>query len=140
MRIVAKVQPAGFEKTQVEVIVSITDADKNRVGADNVSKIDLGKEIIVNMPAPDTAGEYKITVKVTPHPDEANPNNNEISTYVQVIKKKTSILWVDRPRVYEPVAAIRLIKTDPRFEVYYVERPIQPKKIPDDAHVRARHR
>jgi hypothetical protein len=136
MKIIAKAIAPGFEKTEVKVIVTIEDVlTKESVNIPKVPGYFLAGEkdqaIVVNAQAPDKSGEYKVTVKITPHPDEANPDNNEISTYVQVIKEKIKILWVDRPRVYEQVAAIRAIKTDPRFEVYYVEKPIEAKDLDD---------
>jgi hypothetical protein len=82
--------------------------------------------ISVKCVAPEEPGEYKLTLKITPHPDEANKQNNEISTYVQVIKEKINVLWVDRPRVYEPTYAIRFaLAPETRFKVYYVEAPTE---------------
>jgi hypothetical protein len=136
MTIRAKAIAPGFDKTPVHLVVTIEDvATKKTMNVENLPSPSLGGEkeqaIIVNTQAPDKSGEYKLTLRITPHPDEANPDNNEISTYVQVIKEKIKILWVDRPRVYEPIAAIRAIKTDPRFAVYYAEKPVQPKDLDD---------
>ena len=138
MAIRATVEAAGLENAPIKMIVSIEDADKNPVGPDLVADVTIsGKKaqvILVNAVAPQKQGEYKITAEDHAAPaDEANLPTTEISTYVQVIKEKIKILWVDRPRVYEQIAAIRAINTDPRFEVQYLEKPVglanlQPEK------------
>jgi uncharacterized membrane protein len=93
-------------------------------------KQEKDQPIRVKCQAPDQRGEYKVTLKIAPQPDEANIQNNEISTYIQVIKPKINILWVDRPRVYEPRFAIEALAKEERFAVHYVDPPSDGKADP----------
>lgn len=93
-------------------------------------KQDKDQRIKLEGIAPELPGEYKLTLKVTPHPDEANTANNEISTFVQVVKEKLNVLWVDRPRVYEPTFAIRTLRAEQRFEVHHFIAPRNLKGEP----------
>src|SRR5262249_44353611 len=136
MTVRAVAQAPGFEKVEVDVVVSIEDVtDKKTEKTLNSQKMVIVQEkdqpIRVKYVAPEEPGEYKLTLKITPHPDEANKQNNEISTYVQVIKEKINVLWVDRPRVYEPTYAIRFaLAPETRFKVHYVEAPTEGKGDP----------
>jgi hypothetical protein len=130
LEIDAVVQAPGFKNTKVDVNVWIQGgADKEPRPFKEIKDFTFDKEkdqhVIVKGESPDEPGEYKVTLKITPHPDEANPLNNEISTYVQVIKPQVNILWVDRFRSYEPTFAIRyaLAKEKERFAVYHVVLP-----------------
>jgi uncharacterized membrane protein len=81
--------------------------------------------------APELPGEYKLTVKVEPQAGEANAENNAISTFVHVIKEKINVLWVDRPRVYEPTLAIRLaLAPEERFNVRFAMPSMKETKDP----------
>ena len=132
----AVAQAPGFEKIEVDVVVLIEDVtDKKTQKTLKTQKMVIVQEkdqpIIVKCVAPEEPGEYKLTLKITPHPDEANQANNEISTFVQVIKEKINVLWVDRPRVYEPTYAIRFaLAPEQRFKVHYVEAPTEGKGDP----------
>ena len=70
-------------------------------------------------------------MKIEPQPGEANKDNNEMSTFVHVIKQKINILWVDRLRVYEPTYALRFaLLPEERFSVRYVVPPSAGKGDP----------
>jgi hypothetical protein len=121
-------QAPGFKDAAVAINVWIeSGADKKLLKTIDDFSIEKEKDqhIIVKAAAPEEPGEYKVTVRITPHPDEANPLNNKISTYVQVIKPKINILWVDRFRVYEPTWAIRfaLAPEKERIAVFHVILP-----------------
>jgi uncharacterized membrane protein len=130
-------QAPGYEKAKVDVSVSIWDIRgkepvlaKEETIKDFEIKQEKDQPIRIGCKAPDKAGEYKVTLKIAPQPDEANILNNEISTYIQVIKPKINILWVDRPRVYEPRFAIEALAKEERFTVHYVEPPSDGKADP----------
>jgi uncharacterized membrane protein len=63
---------------------------------------ETGNEVQMTADAPDKPGEIKVTLKADPRPDETVPDNNEISTYVTVIKEGISVLLVDKLRFPEP--------------------------------------
>lgn len=133
-KIKAVAQAPGFEKTEVEVGATMLEVgskekDTHKAAALPAFRIVQQKDQWIELEgaAPELPGEYKLTFKVTPHPDEANTENNEISTFVQVVKEKLNVLWVDRPRVYEPRDAIRALSSEERFAVHYFTPPAKPK-------------
>jgi uncharacterized membrane protein len=137
MEVEAIAQAPGYEKAKVEVSVRIeelTDDKTVLIKEEKLPDFEIKQEkdqaIRVKCEAPDLPGEYKVTLKVAPQPDEANHTNNEISTYVQVIKPKINVLWVDRFRVWEPKFAIDALSQEERFEVHYVEPPAEPRRDP----------
>ena len=116
----------GYENTKVDVSVWIEEVnEKNPWKANDIKNFEIkqakDQPIRISCEAPEHAGEYKVTLKIAPQPDEANILNNEISTFIQVIKPRINILWVDRPRVYEPRFAIEALAKEERFKVHYVE-------------------
>jgi uncharacterized membrane protein len=119
----AVAQAPGFKDAEVEVIVSMEDVKtKKSLKVGEIARLKLKQEkdqpIVVECTAPDDSGEYKLTLRITPHPDESNKENNEISTYLQVVKEEIKVLWVDRYRFYEPRLAIDLaLKPEKRFRV-----------------------
>ncbi len=128
MEIAAVVQAPGFEKTKVDVGVWFESiSDKRSVLFKEIKDFEIrqvkDQNVLVKGIAPEEPGEYKVTLKITPHPNEVNKENNEISTYVHVIKSKINVLWVDRFRVWEPTHAIRTLATEPRFAVRHVTLP-----------------
>ncbi|MBI1830059.1 MAG: hypothetical protein HYR84_01250 [Planctomycetes bacterium] len=128
----AVAQVPGFKGQDVAVDVFLEDiAGKasKKIGAIPALRIAQEKDqpIFVPCTAPAEPGEYKLTLKIPPHADEANAENNEISTYFQVIEEKTNILWIDRYRVYEPTYAIRTLMQEKQFDVYYFEPPTDAK-------------
>lgn len=128
-------QAPGFKNAKVDIEVWIEEVDEKMPRQLKEEKdFEIAREenqpIRVVCKAPEQAGEYKLTVKIPPQPGEANLENNQISTYLQVVKPKINILWVDRPRVYEPRFAIEALRTDERFTVRYVEPPTSGKADP----------
>ena len=127
-KIEAVLQAPGLDKAEASGTVWIEDTKKE--GRRPLEKIavkvvqEKDQRIKVDAVAPDEAGEYRITVEIAPHPDETNLENNKISTYVQVMKKKINVLWIDRPRVYEPTRIIQLaLAPEERLQVNYVDLP-----------------
>lgn len=136
MKIKAVAQAPGFEKTEVEVSLRMENvAKKEAKEVPNLPKFVItrtkNQEMVVTCDAPDEPGEYKVTMKVKPLPEETNKDNNEISTFVQVVKEKIVVLWVDRPRVYEPTFALRYaLGPEKRFQIHYAEPPTDKKGDP----------
>ena len=126
MTVAAIAQAPGFKDAEVDVTVTFEGVEDKKPLKPETRKLKIVQEkdqpVEIKCNAPEEAGEYKVTLKITPQPGEANVENNEISTFVQVSKEKINVLWVDRPRVYEAKLAISLaLAPEKRFEVYYVE-------------------
>lgn len=135
MTVKAIAQAPGFEKAEVEVSVWVEHVEDKTLIKIADKKLTIRQEkdqpILVKCDAPEKAGEYKLTLKIAPHPEEANDKNNEISTFIQVSKEKIKVLWVDRPRAWEPKLAIDLaLKPEKQFEVHFVVPPSDGKGDP----------
>jgi len=122
------VHAAGFKDFVVDVeLWAQGPGDKEPSLLGEVEKHQLKDEknnrIVLVRDAPETAGEYKLTLKIKPVEGEADVTNNEASTYVVVTKEGVSVLWVEgRKRPYEPVFAMRYaLAGDKRFRVYDTE-------------------
>jgi len=132
----ALAQAPGFDKADIEVNVTMKDVATEKVHiVAKMPKFRINKEkdqwIELKGDAPDLPGEYLLSLKIAPLADEANKENNEISTFVQVVKEKVNVLWVDRPRVYEAQFAIRYgLAPEERFAVYYFTPPVEGKADP----------
>src|SRR5262249_15047016 len=81
-------------------------------------------EVTLLTDAPGTAGEIKVTLKVDPQKGEVSTTNNEISTYVTVIKEGISILFVDKLRFPEPQRICDALSSEPsgRLRLYMAWR------------------
>ncbi|HZZ82467.1 MAG TPA: vWA domain-containing protein [Gemmataceae bacterium] len=133
MEVEAIAQAPGYEKAKVDVSVRIEEENAGKlvlVKEEKIAGFEIKQEkdqpIRVKCEAPDLPGDYKVTLKV--EADEAT--HASISTYVQVIKPKINVLWVDRFRVWEPRFAIDALSQEERFAVHYIEPPAEPKRDP----------
>src|SRR5262249_21670764 len=78
-------------------------------------------ELVIEATAPTVPGEVRVTLKLPPLAGEISVANNEISTYVTVVKEGVSVLLVDA--VNEESKFIRMaLGSDPRIRLYQVER------------------
>ncbi len=122
-----RIDAPGFENTPVKVRLKINDKE---VAVDQITlKRDKDNEVTLTTQAPDNPGEIKVTLSVDGQIGEATLANNEISTYVTVIKEGLRVLYVDRLRLGEP-NAIRAALRDPRINLTMLyrqsEEPLSP--------------
>jgi uncharacterized membrane protein len=99
----AQLQVNGYQNPDVTFRLFYNDSKtpvavkQMRLGkpADNNNTYDI--EITADAPAviPPPDGELKVTLKVDPLPNEVSKSNNEISTFVTVIKEGLSVLYVE---------------------------------------------
>jgi uncharacterized membrane protein len=121
----AVVDAPGFEGRKMRVRVFI---DGDEVAARNeVLPLTTDNEVTVKCVAPTKPGEVKVRVHVgdpnprsgqpEPPPGDANPKNNEASTFVNVSKEGISVLLVDKQRTPEPLTIYDVLVADPRIQV-----------------------
>ncbi len=115
----ATIDARGFENREVQLHLLLDDKEV-KVQAVRLPK-SAGNEVEMVMDAPATAGEYKLTLRADPLPGEATLSNNEISTYLTVIKEGLSVLIVDRLRT-----ELKFIRSalagDPRVRLFEAVR------------------
>jgi len=137
MEIEAVAQAPGLENAKANINVTMERVeDKKRTAFAELKSFEIkqakDQRIAIKGTAPKEPGEYKVTLEIEPHPDEANKENNKISTYVNVIKSTINVLWVDRFRVYEPTFAIRFaLDPEQRFAVNH--KLVPAKDVADPA-------
>jgi uncharacterized membrane protein len=112
----AVVAAPGFETARVKFRLLMDDREV--AVEDRVLSRSEGNEIKLTADAPASPGEIKVTLRADPLPGEVTVANNEISTYVTVVKEGISVLLVDKPRYYEPQGIVDALSKDPRFRIY----------------------
>jgi hypothetical protein len=124
LKVKAVVNAPGFENQPVRVQLLI-DGKEVKAERTTLPKTQ-GNEVELEANAPDRPGEIKVTVRVgDPNParrdqpleGEANPTNNESSTFVTVLKEGLSVLYVDKLRDGEPRAISDALRRDPRIRL-----------------------
>jgi uncharacterized membrane protein len=81
-----------------------------------------GNEIAIKTKAPDTPGEIKITLDLEQAPpDDVNPDNNHIESYVTVLKEGVRVLVIDRQRLELKYLRYAL-GSDKRFDLVQMVR------------------
>ncbi len=82
-----------------------------------------GNEVTLTCDAPTEPGEIKVTLKVDPVRGETSAANNEIGTYVTVLKEGVSVLYVEgKFRAWEPKFIRYALSADPRIRLYEAVR------------------
>ena len=89
-------------------------------------------DFVVEAMAPQLPGEVRVTLKLGQLPGEVTYANNEISTYVTVIKEGVSVLYVDDDRDEHRFVRMAL-RMDPRFRLTEVTRQTDSAPPPGEA-------
>jgi uncharacterized membrane protein len=115
----ATIDAPGFENREVQLRLLLDDKEV-KVQAVRLPK-SAGNDVEMMFDAPATPGEFKLTLRADPLPGEATLSNNEISTYLTVVKEGLSILIVDRLRT-----ELKFIRSalagDPRIRLFEAVR------------------
>lgn len=82
-----------------------------------------GNEVVLTCDAPAEPREVKLTLRADPLRGETSVTNNEIGTYVTVLKEGLSVLYVEgKYRAWEPKYLRYALSADPRIRLYEVVR------------------
>ena len=111
----ATIDAHGFEYREVQLHL-LLDEKEVKVQAARLPKT-VGNEVEMTIDAPASPGEYKLTLRADPLPGEATMSNNEISTYLTVVKEGLSVLIVDRLR-WELKFIRSALAGDPRIRLF----------------------
>lgn len=116
LRVKAVLDAPGFENAEVTVRLLMDDKEvtATRVRLPRTT----GNEVMLSADAPPQPGEVKLTLKVDPLPNELSTKNNQIDTYLTVVKEGISVLLVDRLRFPEPQLICDALATDRRVRLY----------------------
>lgn len=132
----------GFTGSSVRVLLKLDDkvvspkvfvdgaelpgTDANRKNLVRLNRPE-GTEVWLKYKPMDKTGEIKVEV-IAEDPErpgnaltgEQTPMNNTIGTYVTVAKEGISVLYLEKPRAWEPLAMIDAMARDPQISVYPV--------------------
>jgi uncharacterized membrane protein len=143
MVIRAKIDAFGFENWAVDPVLEFdgkgVPIEKTFVGDEEFTEgrhpimaLTNGNELRLETTAPPTPGEIRLTLKIRPLEGEVTEKNNEISTYVSVVKEGVSVLIVDDVRD-ERKYIRNALAADPRFSVHMVTRQTEQPPPPNEA-------
>ena len=117
----ATIDAPGFENSAVRVRLFLDDKEQN--SQDAVLKLTHGNQVVLQCDAPDKPGEVKVVVRVeSPDgqpalPGELNKDNNQLGTFVTVVKGGVNVLLIDKARAWEPQLIYDALAADPRIQV-----------------------
>lgn len=142
MTVKLRLDGPGFVDQSVRVVLTVDDKPvQPKVFIDGVeqtgnnpeqkSRIKItrpeGMEVMLKVRPMEKAGEVKVEARVEDpnRPGQAlngeqTPVNNTIGTYVNVAKEGISVLYLEKPRAWEPTAIIDAIARDSQVSVYPV--------------------
>lgn len=118
MTVEAAVDAAGFEGKTVRVRVFLEG--KEMAAREEVLRLTTGNLVRVKVPAPAAPGEVKVALRIEPLQGETTVTNNELATYVDVIREGVNVLLVDKARVWEPTLLARALVREPRISLFDV--------------------
>ena len=98
MAIHAEVKINGYvnRKIPVRLLVESPEGKMEERDRQEVTATAAGNILPVDFTyTPETPGEFKVTVKVDPQPDELVTTNNELSSYVRVLKGGLHVLYIE---------------------------------------------
>jgi uncharacterized membrane protein len=110
------VNAPGFENQSVRLRLLLDG--KEVLVQDHPLRKSVGNDFVLATSAPDTPGEIQVSVRADPLPGEVTRLNNEISTFVTVIKEGISVLLVDKLRFPEPQRICDALAPDPRIRLF----------------------
>jgi len=134
----ASISARGFSNQPIEVELFV-EGDSKPVESRTI-KIPEGADVVPIAGwkyIPDTPGEKRLTIKVKKQPGELVASNNEISTYLDVLKGGLKVLYLQgRDFSYDPRYVIRSL--DPAREIHVdmigIKEPARGEKgLLDDA-------
>ncbi len=126
VRILLKLDDKLVQPKVVVEGIELPTTDANRRNLVRLTRPD-GLEVWLKYKPMDKVGEIKVSVFVE-DPDrpgqvllgEQTPINNRIETFVTVAKEGLSVLYLEKPRAWEPQALIDAMVRDPQISVYPV--------------------
>jgi uncharacterized membrane protein len=138
----ATVHAFGCETAPVEARLFFDDrevpAERKFVNKEEVTEgnpafpLTQDNELRLETTAPQVPGEIRVKLKLSALPGEVTTTNNEISTYVTVIKEGVSVLFVG-PENEEKKFIRRALAADPRINLYESTRQTDAPPPPREA-------
>jgi hypothetical protein len=132
----AQVRVDGYlgEKIPVRLLFETAPGRMEVVGQTTVQADANGQVMPVTFHyAPQVPGEYKLTLEAPPQPGEFTANNNQASTFVNVLKGGVNALYIEGALRVEQKFIRRALDSSPDIHVDYLRiDPRRPETRPGD--------
>ncbi len=114
----------------VELLFETAPGKMEVVARDKLEATADGKSLSIRLRyVPEIAGEFKLTLRVAEQPGELVTTNNEMSTFVNVLKGGLNVFYLEGapPRI-EQKFLVRALAASPDIQVDYPRPPIDPRR------------
>ena len=130
----AQIEGFGNQPVPVQLLFEGTDGQMQSVASTELSSGQSGQSIPFELlTAPQTPGEYKVTLKVPSQPGELVTTNNELSTFVTVLKGGINVLYLEGALRVDQVYLRRSLDASQDIKVDFVRLdPRDPAQRPTD--------
>jgi len=130
--VAATVRADGYAGSEipVELLFETSTGKMEVVAREKLKATADGKPLAIRLRyAPELPGEYKLTLRVAEQPGELVTTNNELSTFVNVLKGGLNVLYLEGapPRVEQKFLG-RALAASPDIHVDFPRPPIDPMR------------
>jgi hypothetical protein len=123
LSVAAEARVDGFANRSIpiQMLFETAPGKMEVVAGSQITALQDGQHLPVELEyVPQTPGEFKVTIKAIPQPGERLTTNNELSTFVTVLKGGLSVLYVEGALRYEQKFLRRSLDASPDIKVDYL--------------------
>jgi hypothetical protein len=130
----ARVEGFGNQPIPVQLLFETADGKMAPVATQEIKDAKSGESVPIDLATvPQTPGEYKVSLRVPPQPGELVTTNNELSTFVTVLKGGVNVLYLEGALRVDQVYLRRSLDASQDIKVDFVRLdPRDPKQRPTD--------
>lgn len=117
----ARVEGFANRNIPIQMLFETAPGKMEVVAGSQISALQDGQRLPIELEyVPQSPGEYKVTLKAVAQPGERLTTNNELSTFVTVLKGGLNVLYVEGALRYEQKFLRRSLDASPDIKVDYL--------------------
>jgi hypothetical protein len=117
----ARIEGFGGQSIPVQLLFESPAGKMQPVGGQELKSRQDGEAIPIDLQTiPQTPGEYKLTLRIPKQPGELVTTNNELSTFVTVLKGGVNVLYLEGALRFDQKFLRRSLDASPDVKVDYV--------------------
>ena len=130
----ARIDGFGGQSVPVQLLFEAPSGEMEPASSVSVEARQTDETIPINLATvPQTPGEYKLTLRAAEQPGELVTTNNELSTFVTVLKGGVNVLYLEGALRVDQKFLRRSLDASPDIKVDYVRLdPRDPNRRPGD--------
>jgi hypothetical protein len=130
----ARIEGFGNQPVPVQLLFENSAGKMDPVASRELKTAASGQSVPIELATiPETPGEYKVTLRVPNQPGELVTTNNEMSTFVTVLKGGINVLYLEGALRVDQLYLRRSLDASPDIQVDFVRLdPRDPKQRPAD--------